>query len=1191
MYLKKLEIHGFKSLADKIELEFNPGVSAVVGPNGSGKSNIADAVRWVLGEQSVKSLRGARMEDVIFAGSDKRKPVGMAEVSMTLDNSLSVFPLDFSEITVTRRVYRSGESEYLINKSACRLKDIHELFMDTGIGREGYSIIGQGKIEEILSARSEDRRVIIEEAAGIVKYKNRKQQAVKKLNDTEQNLVRISDIIRELESQVGPLEEQSLKARQYLEYRDELVDLEVNLLVNQIDDNKARLAEIHEREEKLSRQAIETETTLRNMESEIESAKLLVNKLDEEITELQRDIYETGSTIEKSEAEIKVARERQTGLENQRVNLENEIAELKIKAAQEKEQHAGDVRSLQQLREKITAQEQELAAAENRLAALEAGLQENQKDIEEKKSVIIDLLNEMAAVNNSINAGEIEKQNLERRISQLEQQHLTLSQEFQSCLEKEDALRQQIGEAAARKDSLTAKEQSLSKDRLNMEKNLEQLEAEYSRAIKQLQEKSSRLKALEELQHHYEGYYRGVKEVLVAAKNDRCRGIHGVVAEIIKVPARFETAVEVALGSALQHIITENEDDAAKAIEYLKQNRAGRATFLPLTTVKGAPKDKKHGDYSSTKGFCGVARDLIQFDEKYSKIMDYLLGRVMVVDNIRNATELARSTGFNVKIVTLDGDVINPGGAMTGGSQQKGGASLLSRVREIEEISHLRADLTKTVQALEKETAEIRLRYEECIRNIHETQNGLRELLMERNSLDKDLAMVLQEKERIDSTRSLFEEEKQNLFTEIGKVQQKAAGYRKQLQELQARDEGIREELARQHDSLSGQEEERTRLAEAVTGIKVSLAGLNREEVNYRQIMSRVDDAIRDIEGQISRKAGQAAEFEAQKGNLTLTIEEHLAAITELSGQKGAKEEQLNGLRNEKQSLVGGISEREAGSKLLGRELAQARELIHSSDVKKARLEYDTENSLVKLTEEFQLTWAEAMLKKTELKNRKETTVRIKELKEAISLLGNVNVGAIEEFDRVKERYEFLNRQYHDLEQAKESLFKVIDEMDQIMTKRFSEAFKEININFGEVFTQLFGGGRAELMMTDADNLLECGIDIMAQPPGKKPQHLSLLSGGEKALTAISLLFAILKTKPSPFCILDEIEASLDEVNADRFAVYLKDFSLNTQFIVITHRKRTMEAADILYGVTMDDTSVTKLVSMKLTDARADKVS
>jgi len=1191
LYLKRLEVQGFKSLADKIELQFNPGITAVVGPNGSGKSNIADAVRWVLGEQSVKSLRGAKMEDVIFSGSDRRKAVGMAEVALTLDNSGSVFPLDYSEITVARRVYRNGESEFLINKSPCRLRDIHELFMDTGIGREGYSIIGQGKIDEILSAKSEDRRTIIEEAAGIIKYKTRKLQAAKKLVDTEQNLVRISDIINELEIRVEPLAEQSAKAREYLGFREELVDLEVNLLVNQIADQKQKLAEINEKDEGLQRNLIESETMYRNLESEAEEQKLQTNKLDEEITNLQKELYGVSGRIEKEEAQIMVAGERLKDLEAQKEEVHQEISELQNKETIERTQHSDDEQAFTEVKEKIKAEEKRLAEIEQRLSDTEAKLLAEQKQIEEQKGEIIDLLNEMAGVKNSINSGEIEKHNILRRTAQLQAQIEALDVEHTAVDNKEKELRERIGESDYTISKLTADEKLLAEKRDNLDGQLKALAGQLAEARELLRNKSSRLKALQDLQDDYEGYHRGVKEVLIESKKgNACPGLCGVVAEVIRVPEKYETAIEVALGSALQFIITENDINARDAIQFLKKNKAGRATFLPLNSIKPSQKQDEIKKIAENKGFLGRAAEFISCADKYSDVVEYLLGKVAITENINHAIELARLTNHNIKIVTLDGDVVNPGGSITGGVYQRGRASLLGRIREIEEAAADSVRLEREVKVLDNNMSKAQTDFNRYLTQIAGIQAQLQDLLIEKNSLQKDADIVLQEKERLSGTKKYMAEELQNLNDQAASSETITISRKKNLKELELKDVEIRRSIEDRQGQLTGLEKERSSLTDTATQTKVSLAGLKQEEINYTQIMNRVIEEIKEIKAQIQRKEKQVKDCHAQQELMQTDIKQHEQEVRRLNQQKGSLEDTLNDMRNEKQSLAAGVAEKESRAKTLTREMGQVKEQLHAADIKRARFGFEVENSLAKLAEEFEITYEEALLKKTEIKSKREVSARVKELKEAIAVLGNVNIGSIEEYTRVKERYDFLSGQYHDLDEAKKSLYKVIAEMDQIMMKKFRDTFNEINSNFGLVFAKLFDGGKAELILTNTDNILESGIDILAQPPGKKNQHLSLLSGGERALTAISLLFAILKTKPIPFCVLDEIESSLDEANVDRFANYLKEYVLDTQFIVITHQKGTMEAANVLYGVTMDDSSVTKMVSMKLSDAM-DKVS
>lgn len=1189
MYLKKIEIQGFKSLADKIELQLNPGISAIVGPNGSGKSNIADAIRWVLGEQSAKTLRGAKMEDVIFAGSVKRKSVGMAEVSLTLDNSAFVFPSDYSEISVTRRVFRSGESEYFINKQPCRLKDIHELFMDTGIGREGYSIIGQGRIEEILNAKSEERRVIIEEAAGIVKYKNRKQQAVRKLHDTEQNLVRINDIIGELESQVGPLAEQARKAREYANYKSELDDLEINLIINQIDDQKEKLSEINVQDETLNRQYIERETLLRSLESAIEEQKLSLGKLDEKIVSVQTGIYDLGNLIEKNEGEVRVAQERIKGLDDRKDNLLLEIAELKERKAAERSRHQDEAAALAELSKKIATEYRNLNQIEQKLSTIESELAADQQKIEEKKADIIELLNETAGVRNSITSGETQQHNLSRRLDQLGEQRQALAAEILNAEQKHKQLTERLDGLRKRSGEMSEEEGRFRRKREDTARELDQLRAKIAAVRRELQEKSSRLKALGDLQKGYEGYYRGVKAVLVAGHKGECQGICGVVAETIRVPREYETALEVALGSALQFIITESDDYARQAIEYLKKTRGGRATFLPLNTIKST-KESEITRYRAQKGFLGLASELAETEERFRPVIEHLLGKVIVADTIKNAVELARNSAHNIKIVTLDGDVINPGGSMTGGIYQKGAASLLGRVREIEETKEKVNFLGTEISHLEENVAGLQNELDRCNCAVNELQQQIQALRIEESSTLKDMEVILREKERLQVSLSLTANEQQGLADEIGNGEYRLNNLRKRLSELEAMDRDIRNSITAKQQDLSGREEERSHLTGLVTEKKVSLAALQQEEANYAQIMERMQSAIREMELQINRKEQQLSEIGVQKEGLLAETEELEKRITELTLERGSKNDLLNKLKNDKQALAADVMSNEGRVKSLTRELAQIKEQIHSSEVKRARLEIEVENLLRKLTEEFEMTYEEALLRKTEIKNRREAVSRTRQLKEAITALGSVNLGAIEDFERVRERYNFLSSQYSDLEQAKESLYQVIAEMDQIMTRKFGQAFWEINTSFGEVFNRFFGGGKAELVLTNRENLLESGIEIIAQPPGKKPQHLSLLSGGEKALTAISLLFAILSVKPSPFCVLDEIEAALDDANVDRFAAYLREFAQTTQFIIITHRKRTMESADILYGVTMDDSSVTKMVSVKLSD-RVEKVS
>ncbi len=1186
MYLKGLEIQGFKSLADKIELQFNPGITAVVGPNGSGKSNIADAVRWVLGEQSIRSLRGTKLEDVIFSGSDRRKPVGMAEVSLNLDNSASIFPLAYSEVTVTRRVYRSGESEFLINKSPCRLKDIQELFVDTGIGREGYSIIGQGKIDEILSTRSEDRRVIIEEAAGIVKYKNRKQLAVKKLGDTAQNLVRLNDIINELAAQVGPLRAQAEEARDFLRLRDEAADLEVNLLVNQIADQEQKLAQINLKDEGWQQELMTTETLFRDLEAGIEGRRLLISKLDEEIAGKERELYDLGSGIERKEAQSMLAQERLKDLAAQQESRQQEILALRNKKDLVKAQLVEEERVLAGIRTKIKSGQKRLTEAEVQLSEVETGLQENQKELEARKADLIDLLNETAGVKNSINTGELGKQNLLRQLRQLDEQNRSLAREELAGRKKRKDLETGVSEVTKALETLTISENRLTgkRDRLNI--HLNTMLGELAQIQASLQSKSFRLQALQDLQRDYQGYSQGVQEFFKEGrKGARCPGICGVIAEVIKVPPEYETAIEAALNSGLQFVITENENTARSALTMLKQNKSGRATFLPLNTVQPEAGQQDLSKFHDQPGCYGRASDLIKCEDKYYPLIKYLLGRVLVVDNLDRAWQIAQTAGYNLKVATLDGDVVNPGGSITGGTGKKGQAGLLARLRESGEIAAEVKKLARVEKALQTKISRTQFEYEQTVAQTGEIKARLQELVTERNSLRKDLDLVRLEQEKTGSTKQLVAAEIQNLQAETENTDSVLHSQGMRFQQLQLEDQEIRQSITGLQELLPGLETARVRLANLVTQGKVELAGLTQEETNRLQILTKAGQTIEEVQAQIRTKEEQAKKGLTQQESWQAEINLHRQEIHELNQQKGLTEDRLNQLRRDRQALVAAATEEEGQLKNLAQEIARLREQLHVSDLKRTRCEFEAENSLHKLTEEFQISYPEALLKKTEIENKKEAVLRLKELKEAIAALGSVNLGAIAEFARVQERYEFLQKQECDLQQAEASLYKVIAEIDQLMTRKFGEVFTAVNRNFTEVFARLFNGGKAELILTDRDNLLESGIEIQVQLPGKKSQLLSLLSGGERALTAISLLFAILKTKPIPFCVLDEIESSLDEANLDRFTDYLREFAHELQFIMITHRKRTMEAADVLYGVTMDDSRVSKLISMKLTEA------
>ncbi len=1189
MYLKRLEVHGFKSMADKIELHFNPGITAVVGPNGSGKSNISDAIRWVLGEQSAKSLRGAKMEDIIFSGSDKRKPVGMAEVILTLDNSTGVFPIDFSEVNVTRRMFRSGDSEFFINKTPCRLKDIHELFMDTGIGREGYSIIGQGKIDEILSTKSEDRRLIIEEAAGIVKYKNRKLQAVKKLDDTEQNLVRIYDIISELENQVGPLEEQAQKATTYIGYKEELDRLEISLSVQVLADQKEKLESYLSEEKDLQAKVISLETEMRKSDSVIEELKHTLNITAEKISQLQQAVFEKSTEIEKLEADIRLNTERVNNLSERRERLCREVGGLNEKAASIREQSHGETEHYKALITQIASLDSEAAVLEKDLQTIETGNKEKADDIERAKGEIIETLNKIAGLNNTLHALEAEEKSIEHRRQQLDNQLKEVTSESDGFTQNINNLLQ--GEKEA-KEQLGQCDKDIKAITTEINENLftnRQTDQALQRIVEQRQGILSKLKVLQEMEQEFEGYQKGVKEVLKVGQNGKLQGICGVVAELISVPQEYETAIEVALGGALQFIVTSTDSNAKAGIDLLKRNNLGRATFLPLNTVKHKELRNLNSILKS-EGCLGVAADLVRFKSEYGPAVQNLLGNIIIAKNTDTALKIAKDNNFGFKIVTLDGDVMNPGGSLTGGSYTKNRSNLLGRKRQIE-------DLQVEAAKIEQQISDYRDKQAAGVQKLQVLNSRLdqaKEMMQTHNlkiaSLTTELEQVKIQQNKVVQTAEVYQmelDQHRERIKDIGYQKEQINGEIVQLQQV---NQGLNVKIAEGQKNSAELESRREQVMEKLTGMKVELARLKQEEVNYRQSMDRIQREIDDIIAQVETKNRELAEIEDQTVNLNRATDGIRLDITRLTEEKIGLEETLNQEKNARDNLTGQINSKEEQVKKTGREFSTMQNQMHTIEVRKARLEAEIEGEQKRLLEEFALSYEEAMLQRVDIGSKREATSRIKELKALIGDLGAVNVAAIEEFAKVSERYTFLQAQYKDLEEAKQSLYKVIEEMDQIMSKRFRKAYEDINQNFTQVFYELFGGGHAELQMTDKENILETGVEIIAQPPGKKPQHLSLLSGGERALTAISLLFAVLMVKPSPFCVLDEIEASLDEANVDRFADFLTKFSQSTQFIVVTHRKGTMEAANVLYGVTMDESGVSKMVSMKLTEA-VDKVS
>ncbi|MDE8563087.1 chromosome segregation protein SMC [Anoxybacillus rupiensis] len=1182
MFLKRLDIVGFKSFADRVSIEFVPGVTAVVGPNGSGKSNITDAIRWVLGEQSAKSLRGAKMEDIIFAGSDSRRPLNIAEVTLTLDNEDGFLPLDYQEVSVTRRVYRSGESEFLINQQPCRLKDIIDLFMDSGLGKEAFSIIGQGRIEEILSSKPEERRTIFEEAAGVLKYKIRKKKAEHKLNETQENLHRVNDILHELESQLEPLKIQASIAQDYLEKRNELETFEVALIAHEIEELHRQWNHLRDQLTDHQQKEMALSAALQKEEATVEQLRDQMTALDESIDGLQQVLLVVSEELEKLEGRKEVLKERKKNAAQYQKQLEETISSLSEKSGKLCSTLEKEREQLTRIREELHALQTELKEKQRAFASYDISVEEQ---MERLKSDYIELVHEQASLKN-------ERTHLQALLEKLEKKQSVLTKENEKHLTERNRIKEQYIalESKYQQTERKLKEQETqlqqkSAQLAELKQEIEQKESMLYQAYQYLQQTKSRKEMLEEMQHDYAGFFQGVKEILKA--REQLSGIHGAVVELIHVSSKYETAIEIALGGAMQHIVVADEEAARAAIHYLKKHSYGRATFLPMNVLQ--PKQLPSEQLAIVKNhpaFVGVANELVSYDSIYQTVLAHLLGNVIVTTNLKGANELARLLHYRYRLVTLEGDVVSPGGAMTGGGVAKKTNSLLSRNRELETITDKFRDMeAKTeqlelfVQSKKKEAAQREAEMAELRKQIEERRFALQEI--------KSAWREVEWQEKNTSERlALYDEEKAHDEQEMRQLREKITTVEQKLYQMEAKLAEIDEQM--QHLTLQKQDEQSSKeaLQAAITEQKVAVA-------EKQQLLKHIQEKIAQLtlEQEETEKHLQVAKEDlltlTDEMNSNVSGEEQLDQLRQQKVQDKQETLELIASRREQRLQYQEMlenSERELKEKK--RQYKQLTEIIKDEEVKLNRLDVELENLLSRLREEYMLTF-EAAKEKYPLQMEAEAArKKVKLIKRAIDELGTVNLGAIDEYDRVSERYQFLTEQKSDLQHAKETLHQVIDEMDQEMKKRFLTTFQQIRSHFGDVFQQLFGGGRADLQLTDSNDLLNTGVEIVAQPPGKKLQNLSLLSGGERALTAIALLFSILKVRPVPFCVLDEVEAALDEANVHRYALYLKRFSSQTQFIVITHRKGTMEEADVLYGVTMQESGVSRLVSVRLEDSK-----
>lgn len=1178
MYLKRIEIRGFKSFAEKIDLEFGKGITAIVGPNGSGKSNISDAIRWVLGEQSAKTLRGGKMEDVIFAGTESRKSLGCAEVSLTIDNTSGTLPIEYSEITVTRRLYRSGESDYLINSTSCRLKDIVELFMDTGIGKDGYSLIGQGKIDEILSNKSEDRRNIFEEASGIVKYKARKLEAEKKLENTRQNLTRINDIINELEEQIEPLLEQSKTAREYLSLREELKELEISIILNNFESSKKKFDKINENIQELCENKSKYDDKKRELQTQIESLKLNLKQLESQHENTNNEKFEAEKNHESKQGSLKLLEERKDNYIKEKERLDKESLELEGQIIGLDKEEAAILEERRSIERELEDREKKLESINKRFEEVNQKYLAHEKLVENKKSEAIQLLKNISDLNNKINTSRVMLDNLNSRRKQLEREEKTKKEVFDNLGNEVLKYQTIIEENSEKLEKLKLESVNISNRMALLEEESRKLTAERNGAFDKLKTTEARYNTLLDMERDMEGFNRAVKSVISSYNGDK--RVYGVVSDLISVPHGYETAIEIALGPAVQNIVVDNEETAGMLINFLKRNKQGRATFLPLSTIK-ARAINLNKDVKNARGYLGVASEIIAFDDMFKNILSNLLGRVLICDNLENAGVIAKLADYSYRIVTLDGDVINTGGSYTGGSINSKGSGIFSRKNEI-------GELLKELQSEKERLGAIENRIEINNREINTKRNSLSTIGNEIQSITVNLQTEQNRVKVLDNQLNSYREEMKDISIETlhidKQLDENDSFLRSNLEEqdkINLIHEKVEKEIALFQNEQKEEQNEKERIWEEITKEKISAAEINKS-------IEAIDNKILKLNSERSNYRIKITHYQKDIEENVVKIQETINDILENSNEISKIKSNIEFIKNKAEEIyekiktqAEDINYKEKTLKEIDEEINSVVLSIHKHEMSTSKLEAEIEMYVNKLWEEYELSIPQAVKYRITLNNMTEANKRLNMLKTSIKELGDVNVNSIEEYKRVTERYNFLKTQKEDLCSAEESLLIMINEITKKMEIQFIEGFRIIREHFSTTFKALFGGGHADLKL-EGEDVLSTGIDIIVQPPGKKLQSLSLLSGGERGLAAIALVFAILKMKPTPFCVLDEIEAALDDANVNRFAKFLREYSNNTQFIMITHRKGSMAVADALYGVTMEEKGISKMISLKL---------
>ena len=1186
MYLKSIEVQGFKSFANKIVFQFHNGITGIVGPNGSGKSNVADAVRWVLGEQRVKELRGGSMQDIIFAGTENRKPLGSAYVAITLDNSDHQLPISYDEVTVARRLYRSGESEYLINGVACRLKDVNELFYDTGIGKEGYSIIGQGQIEKILNGKPEERRELFDEAAGIVKYKRRKLTAQKKLESEQQNLVRVNDILAELTRQLGPLERQAETAKIYLKKKEELKAYDVNMFLIEFHSIKENLASI---QEKLKIAEDDLENTKKEYEKAREEYDVLERELEilgRELQEKQEQITQKRLYAQQMEGQIALLKEQintaiqsDEHLQGRMTSLERDIAERERDLLQANEKQ-------QQLLSRAKEVQEKKQQAENAHQEVQHRMEDCNVAIENGKNEIIRLLEERSSIKGKKQRYDTMLEQMNIRRAQLNQQVLKLKSEENDQNSVLGSLKADYQRVSAQISELNERSSQAGQELGEVQEKLSLANQQFESKQVEYHREASRLESLRNITERYDGYGNSIRRVM--EQREKEKGIHGVVADLIKTEKKYEVAVETALGGSIQNIVTEDEETAKRMITYLKQNRFGRATFLPLTAMSGKGGFSQE-NVLKENGVIGLASTLVTADGKYGKLVEYLLGRTIVMDHIDHAVAVARKYRYSLRIVTLEGESLSPGGSMTGGAF-KNSSNLLGRRREIEELQEQVKNRKNELEDLHQYIDECRTRRNQLREVLVRLRDQLQEKYLEQNTAGMKLKETENQKNQTISGYQQIRRENQEIEGQQKEIDVHSSRIRQELEDSEKRENELEAQVLDRQQELEQIREQEKAAAQHSERVRLELAAIQQEEAFEQQNRERISceiAALQEEKETILGSIGDAAAQIKQKTAEISSVETVIKDAGEAEVRLRTEVEGLNIQKEEKNKIQKSFFQRREE---LSEQRARLDKECFRLNSQKEKQEEIMEARISYMWEEYELTYNMALkLKRDDLGSTAQIRKNIGTLKNEIKALGNVNVNAIEDFKELSERHSFLSTQHEDLIKAEAALQKIIAELDAGMRTQFKEQFVKIQTEFDKAFKQLFGGGKGTLELVEDEDILEAGIRIIAQPPGKKLQNMMQLSGGEKSLTAIALLFAIQNLKPSPFCLLDEIEAALDENNVERYAGYLSKLTKHTQFIIITHRRGTMAAADRLYGITMQEKGVSALVSVNLIEGELDK--